>query len=252
MKFDILHNGLVYSTSENQIADQNDRNIGQPKKGSSLEAVRVWLSKSDTAKGSRLPPERKLAEILDLSRAELRKALAVLESEGRIYRHVGRGTFVTAPPDLVQTPASLAALTERTDPYDAMMARLTLEPELAQLAALHATPLQISRTQALTTEIRMATTWVEYERNDHAFHDLIAQSAGNVLLHELHKIMNAVRQVVVWRQISSGLLGPPPDYHSFDEHDAIVAAIAKRDRAAAKTAMRTHLRSTLNTMTVEE
>jgi DNA-binding FadR family transcriptional regulator len=67
----------------------------------------------------------------------------------------------------------------------------------------------------------------------------------------LHKIMNAVRQVVVWRQLSPGFDGPPPDYHSFAEHEAIVAAIARRDRAAAKMAMRAHLTSTLQAMTSE-
>jgi DNA-binding GntR family transcriptional regulator len=63
--------------------------------------------------------------------------------------------------------------------------------------------------------------------------------------------MNAVRQVVVWRQLSLSVEGPPPDYHSFDEHDAIVSAIAKRDRSAVKLAMRAHLKSTLNAMTAE-
>ena len=154
MNPDRLHNNLLYSTSGNLIVNQDACEIGQPKKHSSLEAIRVWLSLNHPETGSRLPPERTLAQTLNLSRPELRKALAVLESEGRINRHVGRGTFVTNPPDFIQTPASLAALTERTGPHDAMMARIALEPELAQLAALHATPLQISRAQALSADIR--------------------------------------------------------------------------------------------------
>jgi DNA-binding FadR family transcriptional regulator len=143
----------------------------------------------------------------------------------------------------------LAELTERTGPHEAMVARIALEPELAHMAALHASPLQISQAQALVANIRVSQTWDEYEQRDHALHDLIAKSAGNVLLYELHKIMNAVRLVVVWRQLSPGFDGPPPDYHSFAEHEAIVAAIAKRDRTASKVAMRTHLHSTLKAMT---
>jgi DNA-binding FadR family transcriptional regulator len=248
MSSDRSHNSFVYPASENQIAEQSQVNIGQPKERSSLDAVRHWITQNDHEAGSRLPPERTLAATLNLSRPELRKALAVLENEGRINRYVGRGTFVINPPS---TLISMTDLIDRTGPHDAMMARIALEPELAQLAALHATPQQISRAIALATEIRGAPTWDEYERLDHALHDLIAQSAGNVLLHELHKIMNAVRQVVVWRQLSLGVQGPPPDYHSFDEHDAIVTAIAKRDRAGAKSAMRTHLKSTINAMTAE-
>ena len=243
-----LNDNFIYPISENQMHTRDIVKIGQPKITASLEIVRHWLSESNQETGSRLPPERALADTLNLSRPELRKALAILENEGRINRHVGRGTFVITPP----TPLiSMTDMTDRVSPHDAMTARITLEPELAQLAALHATPQQISRASTLCAEIRAAPTWEDYERLDSALHDLIAQSSGNVLLHEMHKIMNAVRQVVVWRQLSLSVEGPPPDYHSFDEHDAIVSAIAKRDRSAVKLAMRAHLKSTLNAMTAE-
>jgi DNA-binding FadR family transcriptional regulator len=240
-----LHDNSEYPLSENPIVGANDAPIGQP---NTLDTLRLRLARQDA--GTRLPPERILADALAVSRPALRKALALLEAEGRIARHVGRGTFVANPPATSYT--GLAALTARTSPHDAMMARLALEPELTRLAALHATPLQITSLQSLTQRIRAATTWDDYETHDHALHDLIAESAGNALLHELHKIMNAVRQVVVWRQLSPGRDGPPPDYHSFAEHDAIVAAITRRDRPAAAAAMRAHLHATLAAMTAED
>jgi GntR family transcriptional regulator len=49
------------------------------------------------AAGTRLPPERDLCELLDVSRTTLRLALAELEQRGLISRHQGRGTFVTRP-----------------------------------------------------------------------------------------------------------------------------------------------------------
>lgn len=199
-----------------------------------------------------MPPERALAEALDINRAQLRKALAILEIEGRIERHVGRGTFLKEPPPLALAPGSLRTLAERIAPHDAMMARITIEPELARLAATHATPRQIRAAQSLCADIRAAGDWDQYEVLDFALHDLIAESSGNPLLHELHKVMNAVRQVVVWPKLVSGVDRPPPDYHSFDEHDAIVAAIAGRDGPAAKGAMRAHLRTTLQAMTDDD
>ncbi|CAN5845794.1 transcriptional regulator NagR [soil metagenome] len=52
--------------------------------------------------GTRLPPERELCRLLDVSRVTLRQAFADLEERGLISRHQGRGTFVTRP--RVQTP----------------------------------------------------------------------------------------------------------------------------------------------------
>jgi GntR family transcriptional regulator len=54
--------------------------------------------------GTRLPPERELCRLLDVSRVTLRQALAELEQRGLISRHQGRGTFVTRP--RVETPLS--------------------------------------------------------------------------------------------------------------------------------------------------
>ena len=56
------------------------------------------IRSGEWAPGTRLPPERELCRILDISRATLRQALAELEQRGLISRHQGRGTFVTRPP----------------------------------------------------------------------------------------------------------------------------------------------------------
>src|SRR5579871_4674449 len=50
-------------------------------------------------RGSRLPTERQLAASLGATRTSVRRALTVLEAEGRISREVGRGTFLRDGPD---------------------------------------------------------------------------------------------------------------------------------------------------------
>ena len=59
-----------------------------------LTQLRALLANMDVTVDTQLPPERRLVEMLGLNRPALRKALAVLESEGQIWRHVGKGTFV--------------------------------------------------------------------------------------------------------------------------------------------------------------
>jgi DNA-binding FadR family transcriptional regulator len=207
-----------------------------------FSTVRHWLSAVRLSSDARLPPERELAEKFCVSRAELRKVLAVLEEEGQIQRHVGRGTFV------VDRTASSAPAGEdiaaRTSPLAAMQARMVVEPELARLAALNATSAQFADLRKLCAEMRRAPTWEAYAELDWQFHNLIAEATGNVLLVEIQRLLNGVRRFVVWGNLVKRAKGPPSDYHSFGEHDEILEAIQSRDADRALRAMLSHLGQT--------
>lgn len=172
-----------------------------------------------------------------------------LEAEGLVERHVGRGTFLRTPSaeDASNEPL-VRRLAEITSPHAAMMARLSLEPELAGHAAIHAAPRHLVEARRLTEDMRSAKDWAEYEAMDARLHELIAVASGNPLLAELLRIVNAVRLSVVWSNLEIPQDGPPADYHSFAEHDAIVEALERRDRTAAHAAMRTHLKSVRATL----
>jgi DNA-binding FadR family transcriptional regulator len=211
-----------------------------------LVQLRHWLSTAEVPDSGRLPPERALAELFRVTRAELRKALAVLETEGRLRRHVGRGTFLASGRGVSRS--RIDELAEATTPRDAMQARLVVEPELARLAALNATTAQIAEMRSLCAQLRRVTTWREYESLDARFHALIAEASGSRLLVEIHHIINGVRRKVVWGHLNIRPVGPSADYHSFNEHDALVEAIANRDRRGAAEAMRQHHTATLSTL----
>ncbi|WP_461425080.1 FadR/GntR family transcriptional regulator [Gymnodinialimonas sp.] len=215
--------------------------------------LRTWIAGSGLARGGRLPPERSLSAQLGLTRTELRNALLVLETEGMLERHVGRGTFLakTLRPSRAGKgiEAAVADLSESTGPVEAMTARLVLEPEIAQMAALNATPKQLRALRDMAQAMRDAPTWDAYEALDHDFHNAIAEAAGNAMLQALFAILNAVRQVVVWRKLATADRAPDPDYHSFAEHDAILAALEARDGPGAASAMRAHLDATMQALT---
>lgn len=218
-----------------------------------LPKLRNWLSSANLSEGDRIPPERVLAEALQVSRADLRKALLVLESEGHLDRQVGRGTFVRDPNRVgLADAAKLALLAQKTGPHEAMIARLALEPELARLAALHASPNQIAEMRRLADAMRTSPDWETYEELDSRFHDMIAEATGNPLLQEISRIVNGVRRQVVWSRLYLPEGRPNPDYHSFAEHDEIVAALERRDRAGSRDAMRRHINSTLGTMMADD
>lgn len=201
--------------------------------------IRAWLTSTNVGPSRKLPPERDLAAQFCVSRAELRKALSILEAEGQITRHVGRGTFLSRnPPEPQLAEGDIAA---RTSPVAAMQARLILEPELAALAALSASPAQIAVLEQLCENMRNAATWEQYAELDWQFHNMIAEATGNVLLVEFQRLLNGIRRYVLWGNLMKDDVGPKPEYHSFEEHEKIVAAIAGRNPKAASLAMRNHL-----------
>ena len=175
-----------------------------------------------------------------MSRGDLRKALAILEGQGELWRHVGKGTFLGARP--VAELATVAAIAAQTSPAEVMRARLVIEPELAREAALHHTADDIEALKTCLTGARGVETWRQYESWDNRFHRAIAQAAHNALLLAVFDTVNAVRRTVVWGRLRDADPHPPADHHSFAEHAAIVAAIEERDLAAAANRMRLHLR----------
>ncbi|KAB2850431.1 MAG: FadR family transcriptional regulator [Hyphomicrobiaceae bacterium] len=225
-----------------RMTDQINAEIGLEDPKAALVQLRAFIAAGVGLEDGRLPPERELSDQLGITRSELRKALAMLEAEGQIWRHVGKGTFVGGRP--IDTVADIAAMARRTSPAEVMQARLSLEPEIARLAALHAKPEQIALMRACMDHQRSARTWREYEAWDNRLHRTIAEATQNALLLGLLDTLNAVRRAVTWGRLRpADRPMPSPDHHSFAEHESIVIAIENRDLAAAAASMRRHLQT---------
>jgi len=206
-----------------------------------LVQLRAWLTRHDFPPNTKLPPERELTGILGVSRRELRRALATLEAEGHLWRHVGKGTFTGARPLEV---LSLAEIDRETNPAEVMRTRLLIEPIIAREAALNATSADLDDLRRCIARTRDAASWRQYETADNQLHRTVATAADNRLLLALFDALNGVRRTVVWGILRrSGGDRPPTDHHSFAEHDRLVAAIAERDLDGAEAAMREHLRA---------
>jgi DNA-binding FadR family transcriptional regulator len=207
---------------------------------SALAVLRNFLAAEGPTLNERLPAERDLCRVLGLSRSRLRKGLAVLEAEGQVWRHVGRGTFVGPRP--IPNLSDVELLTSLTSPTAVMEARMSIEPQLARLASLHGTEADFTELRQCNRRCRASKGWRFYEAWDNNFHQAIAAATQNKLLISLFDTLNAVRRSVVWGQLRLTEV-PPTDHDSFEEHDAIHAAIAGRDPDLAAEHMRTHLKS---------
>jgi Transcriptional regulators len=110
----------------------------------------------------------------------LREGLEILEAEGRIWRHVGKGTFVGPRP--LQGATGLDLVSAMTSPEEVLEVRLLFEPLIARLAATRATAPEIENIERLLEKsdgARDAKTW---ELWDGTLHRAVAQAAHNKLL----------------------------------------------------------------------
>jgi DNA-binding FadR family transcriptional regulator len=197
------------------------------------------LESPDYPANSRLPAERDLSVQLGLSRSALREALEVLEAQGKVWRHVGQGTFVGTRP--APEPAELSLVTARTSPAEMLETRLLLEPMLARMAALRATEAEIAQMQRLLEKSEGAHDAKTWELWDGRLHRAVAEAAHNGLLLSIFDAFNAMRRQAKWSALRQAALTPARHAAYCAHHRAYVAAIAARDPGKAEAVMRKHI-----------
>lgn len=213
--------------------DTNDRN------GDALGALRDWLGEANLTENSRLPPERDLCRVLGIGRGALRRALAVMEAEGRIWRHVGRGTFLGQRPPAQDR--NIALLARRTHPEEVMEVRLVIEPQIAALAAKRATMDDVQEIERCLLKAQTARDVATFELWDSAFHRALACAAGNTLLLGLFDAVNSIRERRIWGKLKVAAANPQRIARYNEQHAQCFAAVRDRFPLKAEQAMRAHL-----------
>lgn len=117
------------------------------KRNASQEIVDYLLDqiqKGALKKGSKLPTEYELTEMLGVSRIPLREAICSLRTVGLLESRQGGGTYVTTKCDPAVMGRMLYdyAVLENVDLHQVIDVRMLLEPEAARQAALQASQRQ--------------------------------------------------------------------------------------------------------------
>jgi len=204
-----------------------------------IQKLRDLLTGNRFAGQDRLPPERALSAKLGLSRAALRKALAVLEREGKIWRHVGRGTFLGARPE--SAPEDVSRVSAVTNPAEIMEARLILEPKLAALSALRATQNDLTEMEVCLKRSKKAMDTAGFEKWDEQLHWRVAKSADNSLLDNLFAVIQKMRQSNIWGNLKKASLTNARRRIYSQQHQGIFESLQNRNAVQAERLMREHL-----------
>ncbi len=178
--------------------------------------------------GDRLPPERQLADLLEVSRPSLREALHTLQAQGLVQIKHGQGTFVQEPLVAQEIRASVMSSThELNELYDA---REVLEVPASRWAAAKATKEDIRVLRATLNQIDSisATSPIDYDQLqilDAKFHLTIVEIAGNRFINQTLNVLQDVMKM----SMETTLKIPGRSEVSRTEHSAILAAIESGD-----------------------
>lgn len=191
--------------------------------------------------GDRLPPERDIAEQLGVGRTVVREALIMLELDNLVEVRKGSGVYVIQLPQpknnkSINVPQSIAG------PFEMLQARQLLESNIAEFAALQATPHDISKMRKALEIERQDLISGEGEEGDHKFHLAIAEATQNSVLVEFFKQSWDFRETnPMWQKLHARITDLTYRQEWFGDHQAILSAMIKKDPEAAKKAMWQHL-----------
>ncbi|WP_158782835.1 GntR family transcriptional regulator [Pantoea sp. BAV 3049] len=199
-------------------SDENDRNLSRK----AYDTILQMIINRELPINSVLQ-ERKLAELLDISRTPVRNALTRLENEGFIVRNGGRTPVVKefSIQELVET----------------LHIRRTLEGEAARLAAGRVPAAMLDEIEA---EINALLAHEIPDPNedwavDARLHDAIAHYSGNQLLKEYIQALRLKTRMFNSRQV------PERFVIGHNEHLAIIAALRENQPAEAQRLLVVHI-----------
>lgn len=189
------------------------------------EEIRAAILNGSLAPGSRVRQEE-LAEKLGVSREPVRKALALLEKEGLVNSVPNRGAII-APLD----PPLISQIYEFREVVETYVAAKVAEQGNLDGSAIREIIAQGRKALRAGSRDRLI-------ESDLAFHSELYRSSGNPVLIEVMRTQ--------WSHISRAMLMTLTvtayQKQVWDEHEAIVEAIAMRDVGRARDLSSEHIR----------
>ena len=193
--------------------------------------------------GSRLPAERELAVMFEVSRPTVREAIIALEVQGLVEVRIGSGAYVLRLPGNNDVPGFNISAFELTE------ARLLFEGEAAALAASQITDEELLAVEQLVAEIAQENRDPRgTEQADRAFHLTIARATRNQAIVQTIEGLWELRSTSPEAALLHEKARTAEVKPVVEEHSAIVQALKNRDVAGARAAMRTHLSAVLDAL----
>ena len=187
--------------------------------------------------GDKLPSEKELCQMFNVSRVPVREALSALELSGLMESVHGAGAYVK------QINVVSNDWVHAVDPQEIIRTRQILEPEVARDAARNISELERTRLQEILDRFRAEAEKEQYSTDtDEAFHRGLARASGNQLFVVLYDMIWKAMEQKMWHLIRERTIRS--EFYrqgNYDEHMQIGKAVLDGDADAAYEMMKQHM-----------
>ncbi|MEI6216940.1 MAG: FadR/GntR family transcriptional regulator [Actinomycetes bacterium] len=208
------------------------------------------IETQNLAPGSALPPERHLADLLEVSRPSLREALHILQARGAVNIRHGQGTYVAEP--VVAQELRAAMISNTHDLNELFNAREVLEVPASNWAAEKATKEDIRMLRTTLNQIQEISSQVPVDFDqlqilDAKFHLTIVGIAGNRFINQTLGVLQDVMKM----SMETTLRMPGRMEISSNQHREILVAIENGDGELAAKLTKAHISGARKTALAE-
>ncbi|MFI6479082.1 FadR/GntR family transcriptional regulator [Nonomuraea sp. NPDC050663] len=194
-----------------------------------LAELRAEIHSGAWRVGDKIPSELQLAATLGVSRLSVREAVRVLVHSGLLSTRQGDGTYVMATDE---SEVALSRRLERAAQLDIIDVRRGLDLVAARLAAAKRTEADLEglrEASSRRTDASRAGELDAFADADVDFHVRVAHAAHNPVLGDLYRgLSQSIRQSVRDDHCLQRAVRPGEN-----SHEDLLAAIERRDQAAA-------------------
>ena len=187
--------------------------------------------------GSKLPPERDLANQFQVSRTVVREAMIALETVGLIEVRVGDGTYVHQSV-AGANPGSIDTFdVSGPSPLEQFRAREAIECATAADAADNITVAELGALARCLEEMKKDLDGLSAEASRYRFHNLVALASRNTIFIKMIRELWEMRSGDMWRTIRDRVVTPAHHVEALRCRSEIYEALFRRDRRGAQAAM---------------
>lgn len=197
--------------------------------------------------GERLPGERQLADMMNVSRVSVRAALQQLKTQGFVASVQGGGTRLLAASNQGHSALAELVRVNRDNLHDLAEIRAEIEVWAARRAAERGSPEQVREVERAFAVMSQPGRPVRHKAEDDLnFHMTVAKASCSAVYMHLMSVLGEILEQMFTYHRYTLQIGPRYDRLLLDQHRAICAAIGARDGDAAAKAMADHLDTVLS------